>query len=130
MYGDSEEMLGAIGSGKIFIISTKVPSGWEVVSASKKISSMTLRLKMDKFDTGYIHGPDLNTPLAETYGGINKIYKAGHFARFGLSNYLPDEVEAVYEHCKATVTSYLACIKGRDLVRKSVDERSLGNGSE
>ena len=59
------------------------------------------RFKMDKVDTLYIHRSDSNTPLAETHGGINEIYKVGHFARFGLSNYLPDEVEAVYEHCKA-----------------------------
>jgi aflatoxin B1 aldehyde reductase len=59
------------------------------------------KFKMDKVDTLYIHRPNSNTPLAETHGGINEIYKAGHFARFGLSNYLPDEVEAVYEHCKA-----------------------------
>ena len=59
------------------------------------------RFKMDKVDTLYIHRPDSNTPLAEIHGGINEISKAGHFARFGLSNYLSDEVEAVYEHCKA-----------------------------
>jgi hypothetical protein len=43
----------------------------------------------------------IRTPLGQTRGGINEMYKAGHFARFGRSNYLPDEVEAVYEHCKA-----------------------------
>lgn len=59
------------------------------------------RLKMDKVGTSYIHGPDSNTPPAETHGGINEMYKAGHFGHFGLSNYLPDKVEAVYEHCKA-----------------------------
>jgi aryl-alcohol dehydrogenase-like predicted oxidoreductase len=70
------------------------------------------RFKMDKVDTLYIHRPDSNTPLAETHGGINEIYKAGHFARFGLSNYLPMKSKRFTSTVKPTVMSYLACIKG------------------
>ncbi|OCL05479.1 Aldo/keto reductase [Glonium stellatum] len=106
VYGESEEMLGAIDAGKDFIISTKVPGGFEEGSATKEniikdIKSSLQRLKMDKVDILYIHGPDSTIPLAETLSGINEMYKAGCFTRFGLSNYLADEVEAVYEYCKA-----------------------------
>jgi len=106
IYGDSEEMLGAVGAGKDFIISTKIPGGWEAGSTTKEniikdVKGAMQRLKMEKVDILYIHAPDPSIPLAETLAGINEIYKAGHFSRFGLSNYLPEEVEAVYEHCKA-----------------------------
>ncbi len=39
-------------------------------------------------------------PLSETLAGINEIYKAGYFARFGLSNFKVEQVTEVYEHCK------------------------------
>ncbi|OCK97283.1 Aldo/keto reductase [Cenococcum geophilum 1.58] len=96
MYGDNEGMLGAAGSGKDSVISTKVPG-----NIINDVKGAMQKLKMDNADTLYIYRPGSNTPLAETHGGINEMYKTGHFARFGLSNYLPDEVEAVCEHCKA-----------------------------
>lgn len=43
----------------------------------------------------YIHVPDRRTPLEETLAGINELYKAGKFKRFGLSNYLANDIEDV-----------------------------------
>jgi aflatoxin B1 aldehyde reductase len=48
----------------------------------------------------YIHAPDSSTPISETLAAINSVYRAGYFSRFGLSNYLAQDVEIVYEHCR------------------------------
>ena len=47
-----------------------------------------------------MHAPDRETPLSETCAGINDAYKEGLFKRFGLSNYSPEDVQAVYDECK------------------------------
>lgn len=39
-------------------------------------------------------------PLEDQLAGINELHKRGRFARFGLSNYKPDEVEEVVKVCK------------------------------
>lgn len=46
-------------------------------------------------DVYYIHAPDRKTPWKETLDGVNELYKQGRFERFGLSNFLPSEVEEV-----------------------------------
>jgi aflatoxin B1 aldehyde reductase len=48
----------------------------------------------------YIHAPDRKTPLEDTLEGINELYKQGRFKRFGLSNFLPSEVEQVIQVAK------------------------------
>ncbi|RQM07799.1 hypothetical protein DH86_00000671, partial [Scytalidium sp. 3C] len=50
---------------------------------------------MERVDVFYIHVPDRRTPLEETLAGINELYKAGKFKRFGLSNYLANDIEDV-----------------------------------
>lgn len=55
---------------------------------------------ISKVDIFYLHAPDSSVPLSETLAGINEGYKAGGFARFGLSNYKAEDVQKVYDHCK------------------------------
>ncbi|OCK76837.1 aldehyde reductase [Lepidopterella palustris CBS 459.81] len=105
-YGDCEELLGGAGAGNDFIIDTKVPGGLQPGSATKAniiadVTASLQKLKVDKVDVLYIHAPDPSIPLSETLAGINEVYEMGLFARFGLSNYTPEDVEKVYELCKA-----------------------------
>lgn len=51
-------------------------------------------------DIFYIHSPDAATPISETLAGVNEVYKAGLFERFGLSNFPADEVQKVYDYSK------------------------------
>lgn len=51
-------------------------------------------------DVYYIHAPDRRIPFEDTLAGINELYKAGAFRRFGLSNFLPADVEEVIRICK------------------------------
>ncbi|CAP62323.1 uncharacterized protein PODANS_0_170, partial [Podospora anserina S mat+] len=52
-------------------------------------------------DVYYLHAPDRNTPFEETLDGINELFLQGGFKRFGLSNFLPIEVEEVVRIAKA-----------------------------
>lgn len=51
-------------------------------------------------DVYYIHAPDRRASLEEMLAGINTLYKAGKFRRFGLSNFLAAEVEEVIRIAK------------------------------
>jgi aryl-alcohol dehydrogenase-like predicted oxidoreductase len=51
-------------------------------------------------DVYYIHAPDRRFPLEELLAGVNTLYEAGKFKRFGLSNYLATEVDEVVRVCR------------------------------
>jgi aryl-alcohol dehydrogenase-like predicted oxidoreductase len=51
-------------------------------------------------DTYFIHAPDHRVPVKETLAAIDKLYKAGKFKRFGLSQYNAAEVEEVIRVAK------------------------------
>lgn len=55
---------------------------------------------MDQVDVYFLHSPDPETPLEETLAAIQELYAAGKFRRFGLSNFLPDQVQQAYDICK------------------------------
>ena len=105
LYGQSEELLGKAHAGDKFIIDTKTKGGFggsgyatkEKVIEEAENSKKMLGSNVDIF---YIHAPDGDTPIEQTLSGINEVYKSGFFKRFGLSNYKPEDVEKVYNHCK------------------------------
>ncbi|KAF7347247.1 Aldehyde reductase like protein [Mycena venus] len=51
-------------------------------------------------DVYYIHAPDASVELEDQLKGINEAYKAGHFKRFGLSNFKAADVQRAYDICK------------------------------
>lgn len=57
-------------------------------------------LKTDRIDMFYLHGPDRNTPLEDTLREVNNLYREGHFARFGISNFMAWEVARICEICR------------------------------
>jgi len=48
-----------------------------------------------------LHAPDSTVPIADTLAGVDHVYKAGGFQRFGLSNFKAEDVQKVHDHCKA-----------------------------
>ena len=56
---------------------------------------------MAQVDIYYLHAPDRQTPFEETLKAINELHKQGRFRRFGVSNFLPEEVEEVVRIAKA-----------------------------
>ncbi|KAJ7032122.1 aldehyde reductase [Mycena alexandri] len=104
-YGPSEEWIGKTGGGKRFIIDSKTPGGFIPGSSTGKTipqhaKETVQRLGVDKVDIFYIHAPDATIPLEDQLQGINTAYKAGHFKRFGLSNFAAADVQRVYDICK------------------------------
>ena len=61
-----------------------------------QISHADSCLKVDIF---YLHRPDPQTPIFETFSAVNEVYKKGMFRRFGLSGFPASEVEAIYNYC-------------------------------
>lgn len=58
-------------------------------------------LKGAKLDILYFHAPDPTVPLAESLEAVNGLYQQGKFARFGISNYPPEDVEEMISICEA-----------------------------
>lgn len=101
-YGESEDLIGsAKAASQGFILDTKVAGGlWPHVDATKETviqagEDSLKKLDTDQVDVYYIHAPDRKVPIQDTLEGINELYKAGKFRRFGLSNFTPEEVEEV-----------------------------------
>lgn len=55
------------------------------------------KLGVDHVNVYYLHSPDPGTPIEDTLAGIQELYAAGKFKRFGLSNFLPDAVQKIYD---------------------------------
>lgn len=66
----------------------------------QSIDNSLAALKTSKINVWYLHGPDRTTPFEETLEAVNKVYGAGKFSRFGISNFSPDEVEKVVQICE------------------------------
>ncbi|XTI82738.1 Aldo/keto reductase [Cenococcum geophilum] len=115
-HGSSEEYLGAVGWEKRGLqIATKVyPSATKeqirnlgtehYTHKPEDVRTALMRskaaLKAEKLDLYYLHGPDRTTPFEETVREINKLYKEGHFERWGISNFMSWEVAEICELCK------------------------------
>ncbi|KAH8811259.1 NADP-dependent oxidoreductase domain-containing protein [Xylogone sp. PMI_703] len=104
--GQAETLLGEAGAAARLNIDTKHCGGWipgessaETVIARAKESLK--KLKTTKVDIFYLHAPDRDTALKDTLSGIDKLYKAGAFKRFGISNFTADEVEEIIAVAKA-----------------------------
>ncbi|KAJ7239799.1 NADP-dependent oxidoreductase domain-containing protein [Mycena haematopus] len=106
IYGNSEEWLGKTGAGKRFIIDSKAPGGFIPGSGTSvtipQFAKETVELlNIKSVDVYYIHAPDASVELEDQLKGITEAYKAGHFKRFGLSNFRAEDVQRVYDICKA-----------------------------
>lgn len=104
-YAGSEVAIGQLEKRKQFTIDTKIVGGWAPGTATKdaviKDSQDSLeQVKIDQFNTLYIHAPDPLVPIEETLEGFNEVYKKGIFRQFGLSNFSAEQVEQVYDICK------------------------------
>jgi aflatoxin B1 aldehyde reductase len=109
-YAGSEAKLGSLGAGTQYGLSidTKWLGGWaREENANKKEAIVTTaerslsKLGVANVDVFYIHAPIYDTPLKDTLSGVNAVFEAGMFRRFGLSNYPPEDVQKVYDVCKA-----------------------------
>ncbi|KAI0179420.1 aflatoxin B1 aldehyde reductase member 2 [Hypoxylon sp. FL1284] len=81
----------------------KYPAQAGTYQAAKVAESLETSLKelgTDSVDLMYLHAADRATPFAETLEAVDKLHKAGKFARFGISNFTAAEVAEVVMICK------------------------------
>lgn len=105
VYGDSEKCLGDVKAAQSFTIDTKSPAFVPKALGSKSLAdglqtSLSL-LKTDKVHIYYLHAPDKDTPFEETVDAIQELHRQGKFERFGLSNFLPEDVRKVHAYAKS-----------------------------
>ncbi|KAK7988382.1 hypothetical protein PG989_008697 [Apiospora arundinis] len=104
-YGKSEEMLGVVDAASRFVVDTKVSEtmGPNVATGNVVIKSgkeSLEKLKTKSVNVYYLHFPERRCDLEDTLSGVDALYKEGAFKKFGLSNFLPHEVEDVVRVCK------------------------------
>ncbi|KAL6405266.1 putative aldehyde reductase [Ilyonectria robusta] len=103
VYGDSELILGNNGASNRFDISTKIPGAISPGSFRReevvgRTHQSLERLRIAQLDILYLHSPDCSIPIEETLAGVQELYAAGVFHRFGISNYTVDEVRLIHDH--------------------------------
>lgn len=101
-YGDSERVLGEAGAAHRFTLDTKLRGGFAPQGGSRRqileeVASSKANLQTDAIDILYLHAPDSETPLEETFGAIDEVYQTGFFKRLGLSNYTAEDVQQVFD---------------------------------
>lgn len=106
LYANSEEIMGTTFAGKKFTIDTKTPGGFipgqctgETILNHARESIK--KLGIPQMDIFYIHSPDASLDLKDQLSGIQEAYEEGLFKRFGLSNFVVEDVERVYSICKS-----------------------------
>jgi aflatoxin B1 aldehyde reductase len=102
--GTSEELLGETAEFQTFIVATKAnpfTGKLNKESLTAQCDESLKALKRPSVDIYYLHAPDRSVSFDETAEAINKLYKRGSFKRFGLSNFTAEEVERMYNICKA-----------------------------
>ncbi|KAL8818326.1 MAG: hypothetical protein Q9223_003013 [Gallowayella weberi] len=101
VYPGSEAALGEQHASKRFDIHTKAPSLSPACQSRQSIlngiEKSLMNLNATSVDLYYLHGPDVTTPIEETLSAIQELYTAGKFKRFGISNYLPRDVQKIYD---------------------------------
>ncbi|KAJ7204629.1 NADP-dependent oxidoreductase domain-containing protein [Mycena haematopus] len=106
LYPGSEEWMGKTGAGKRFTIDSKTPGGFAPGTSTgetipQHAKETVERLGVKSVDVFYIHAPDASVDLEDQLKGINTAYTEGRFKRFGLSNFKVEDVQRVYDICKA-----------------------------
>ncbi|KAF9117053.1 hypothetical protein BGX27_005603 [Mortierella sp. AM989] len=101
--GDTEKVLGQLKIDGLSV-GTKVwpstPNAHGYENLSRTLHESLAALNTSKIDIFYLHAPDRTTPFEETAKAMDKLYREGHFERFGLSNYASWEVALIYKICE------------------------------
>ncbi|KAI4870339.1 NADP-dependent oxidoreductase domain-containing protein [Hypoxylon rubiginosum] len=111
--GSSEEYLGSLNlasrgikiDSKLYPTAvrpglTEYPYHHSPEDLRRGLMSSLSRLNTKKLTTWYLHGPDRTVPFEETLREVDKLYREGHFERYGLCNFQSWEVAKICEICE------------------------------
>jgi len=100
--GTSEEYLSRLRVHGARIDTKCAPynEGHRAAKLRSSLETSISTLGEHKIRNFYLHAPDKVTPLEETLGEVNNLYKLGLFESFGISNYGPDDVKRIYDICQ------------------------------
>ncbi|KAJ5385022.1 Aldo/keto reductase subgroup [Penicillium concentricum] len=104
-YNNSEALLGKIHAESRFTIDSKYPGGFAPEPSTPEsfvanLNQSLALLQTAQLDIYYMHAPERRSSMEDLLVGIDAAHKAGKFKRFGLSNYLAEEVEEVVRICR------------------------------
>lgn len=103
-YPGSEARLGEADAPSRFTMHTKILGmGDGTLNPAKiheSIETSLSDLKVGHVQTMFLHVPDRQTPFEDTARAMDEAQKQGKFARWGLSNYTPDEVQRFIDICE------------------------------
>ena len=105
--GASEEILGRILTpdrrGKVYLATKANPLGGGGLGPegiTKQVNTSLRRLKTDYIDLLYLHAPDTKIQIEDTLEACDRLFKAGKFREFGLSNYASWQVADIWHLCR------------------------------
>ncbi|KAI8980529.1 NADP-dependent oxidoreductase domain-containing protein [Pilobolus umbonatus] len=102
--GTTEELLSELHAPDKFKVATKVypihPGDHEPDKLKTTFKESLKALGVNQVEIFYLHAPDHSTPIESTLRAVQDLYEAGHFKKFGLSNYASWEVSAICEIMK------------------------------
>lgn len=82
-------------------VSTKISALRERANSLENVrdslSASQKQLDGKEIDILYFHMPDAVTPLEEQAAAMDEAFRAGKFKRFGISNFAPQQIEALME---------------------------------
>ncbi|KAL3483961.1 Aldo/keto reductase [Aspergillus germanicus] len=105
IYDKSEEYLGQAQASRHFAISTKYPCGFLPEGSSREgllasAEESLRKLQTDQLDIYYLHAPDRKRPLEDVMAAIKTLFERQKIRRFGISNFLPAEVDELVRIAK------------------------------
>jgi aryl-alcohol dehydrogenase-like predicted oxidoreductase len=124
--GASETLLGKWftdrGCRNQFVLATKVTGtlteSWVVRSAEESLK----RLRTDRIDLLQLHAWDDNTPLEETFRGLNRLVQSGKIRWLGCSNFsLPQLTEALHLAGQIPESAFTSIQPPYNLVQREIE---------
>ncbi|KAF2219527.1 NADP-dependent oxidoreductase domain-containing protein [Elsinoe ampelina] len=95
IYDRSEEVIGALADRESLRVHTKTAGLIPGMLAKESLGHLK------HIDAYMFQSPDPETPIAEGLEAIGQLFSEGAFQSFGLSNFSAEEVQEVYDICKA-----------------------------
>lgn len=102
--GSCEKLLGQTPLSKWAEVSTKVssymPGAHKKANIARSIKNSLEALNVEAVDIMYLHAPDRHTSFEITCEAMHDAFLEGQFQRFGLSNFLVEDVEEIVRICE------------------------------